>query len=170
MIVSANIVLKLFECWEILYVFVICWFFSKLIFWNNSFAITIRVPNSLNLDQARRSVRSDLGPNCLQRLSADDTSRQTDKSYAWWANWPSSWNYSKRLENMIMKLSLCLLGNFACFFVVCSFFQSQLFGKILSGIPLECQTVWIQIRPDILSGLIWVQTVCKGNNISRRHQ
>ena len=24
------------------------------------------------------------------------------------------------------------------------------------------QTVWFQIRPDILSGLIWVQTVCKG--------
>ena len=30
------------------------------------------------------------------------------------------------------------------------------------GIPSECQTVCIQIRPDILSGLIWVQTVCKG--------
>ena len=25
-----------------------------------------------------------------------------------------------------------------------------------------CQTVWIQNRPDILPGLIWVQTVCKG--------
>ena len=23
------------------------------------------------------------------------------------------------------------------------------------------QTVWIQIRPDSLSGLIWVQTICK---------
>ena len=41
------------------------------------------------------------------------------------------------------------------------FFQNQLFRKILSGIPLACQTVWIQIRPDILFGLIWVQTVCK---------
>ena len=28
--------------------------------------------------------------------------------------------------------------------------------------PTEYQTVWIQIRPDALSGLIWVQTVCKG--------
>ena len=36
------------------------------------------------------------------------------------------------------------------------------FSKNLSGIPSECLTVWIQIRPDILSGLIWVQTVCKG--------
>ena len=25
----------------------------------------------------------------------------------------------------------------------------------------QSQTVWIQIRPKILSGLIWVQTVCK---------
>ena len=35
------------------------------------------------------------------------------------------------------------------------------FRKILSGIPSECQTDWIQIRPDILSDLIWVQIVCK---------
>ena len=48
------------------------------------------------------------------------------------------------------------------FFVVCRFFQNQFFQKILSGMPSVCQTVWIQIRPDILSGLIWVQTVCKG--------
>ena len=30
------------------------------------------------------------------------------------------------------------------------------------SIPSEWRTVWILIRPDILSGLIWVQTVCKG--------
>ena len=55
------------------------------------------------------------------------------------------------------------LGNFSCFFVVCwFFFKNQLFWKILSGIPYECQTDWIQIRPDVLSGLIWVQSVCKG--------
>ena len=28
-------------------------------------------------------------------------------------------------------------------------------------VQLECQTVKIHIRPDILSGLIWIQTVCK---------
>ena len=59
-------------------------------------------------------------------------------------------------------LTLCLLGNFACFFVVCQYFQNHIFRKILSGIPSECQTGWIQIRPDIMSGLIWVQTVYKG--------
>ena len=42
------------------------------------------------------------------------------------------------------------------------FFENQLFRKIISGIPSECQTVWIHFRPDILSGLICVQTVCKG--------
>ena len=31
--------------------------------------------------------------------------------------------------------------------------------KILSGKPPECYTVWIQIRSELLSGLIWVQAV-----------
>ena len=39
--------------------------------------------------------------------------------------------------------------------------QNQLFLKKKIGISSECQSVWIQIRPDILSGLIWVQTDCK---------
>ena len=42
------------------------------------------------------------------------------------------------------------------------FFQKQLFKKILTEISSVCQTFWIQIRPDILSGLILVLTVCKG--------
>ena len=33
--------------------------------------------NSLDLDQACHFVGPDLGPNCLQRLSADDTCRQS---------------------------------------------------------------------------------------------
>ena len=35
--------------------------------------------NSLAPDQARRFVGPDLGPNCLPRLSADDTGRQRVK-------------------------------------------------------------------------------------------
>ena len=50
---------------------------------------------------------------------------------------------------------------FHAFLSSADFFQNHLFRKIILGIPSECQTVWIQIRPDILSGLIWVQTVCK---------
>ena len=35
------------------------------------------------------------------------------------------------------------------------------FLKNLSGTLSECQTVWIEIRTNILSVLLWVQTVCK---------
>ena len=59
-------------------------------------------------------------------------------------------------------LTLYLLGNFLCFLSSAEFFQNQLFHEIVSEIPSECQTVWIQIRPDIMSGLIWVQSDCKG--------
>ena len=49
--------------------------FSKLIF-SNSFRNINRVSNSMDPDQAQHFVRPDLDHNCLQRLSADDTSRQ----------------------------------------------------------------------------------------------
>ena len=51
---------------------------------------------------------------------------------------------------------------FHAFVVVCGLFQNSLFQEVLSGTPSECQMVWIQIRTDIVSVLIWVQTVCKG--------
>ena len=37
--------------------------------------------NSLDPDQARHIVGPDLGPDCLQRLSADGTSRQSVNVY-----------------------------------------------------------------------------------------
>ena len=37
----------------------------------------------------------------------------------------------------------------------------QLFQKNISGLPSECQTVWIEIRLKA-SDLVSVQTVCKG--------
>ena len=39
----------------------------------------MRVSNSLDPDQARHFVVPDLGPNCFQRLSADDTSSKEDR-------------------------------------------------------------------------------------------
>ena len=45
------------------------------------------------------------------------------------------------------------------FYCLLIFFQNQLFQKSLSVIPSECQTDWIQ---SVLSGLIWVQSVCIG--------
>ena len=61
---------------------------------------------------------------------------------------------------------------FHAFLLSAVFIQNQFFRKILSVIPSECQTVWIQIRPDILSGLIWVQTVLQrlSADNARRHR
>ena len=63
-----------------------------------------------------------------------------------------------------ITLTLCTLGSFECSLLSAFFFFSKLtflinhFRKISS----ERQTVWKQIRPDIMSGLIWDQTVCEG--------
>ena len=42
------------------------------------------------------------------------------------------------------------------------FLSKLTFFETFSGTLSACKTVWIQIRLDIVSGLIWVQTVCKG--------
>ena len=60
-----------------------------------------------------------------------------------------------RVNSFVYKLIL-----FA-FLSSADFFQNQHFRKLPSGKSSECQTVWIQIRPDILLGLIWVQTACE---------
>ena len=85
-----------------------------------------------------------------------------------------SWNVKPHLvssikANMLFVANIWLCLNslpygkkFQTFLLSAVFFQNQLIWKILSGIPSECQTVWIQIRPNTLSGRIWVQTVCKG--------
>ena len=71
------------------------------------------------------------------------------------ATWVKATNFEFR------TLNLCLLGNFACFFAICCFFLNLV---ILKGIQKyqQCLKVQIQIRPNILSTLIWVRTVCKG--------
>ena len=51
--------------------------FSKSTFSKKYFRNANRVSNSFDPDQARRYVGPDLGPNCLKRLSADDTRRPT---------------------------------------------------------------------------------------------
>ena len=52
---------------------------------------------------------------------------------------------------------------FACYCCLLIFFSKFTFSKKkIPGALSECQTVWIQIRTNILSVLIWVQTVCKG--------
>ena len=55
-------------------------FFQNHLFFKISFRnTTIRVSNSLDPVQARYFVKLDLSLNCLQRLSADDTSKQRVK-------------------------------------------------------------------------------------------
>ena len=51
--------------------------------------------------------------------------------------------------------TICMLGNFASTFVVCLIFtKSFFFLKILSEVPSDCQTVWIQVSLSILTGLV----------------
>ena len=50
--------------------------FFKVNFFEKFFREYQQDVNSLDPDQAQHFVGPDLGPNCLQRLSADDTSRQ----------------------------------------------------------------------------------------------
>ena len=50
-------------------------FFSKSTFQKNSLKNTIIVSNRLDPDQVCCFDGPDLGPNCLQRLSADNKSR-----------------------------------------------------------------------------------------------
>ena len=52
------------------------------------------------------------------------------------------------------QVTLSLLVNFT------DFLQINFFEKFFQEYH-QCQTVWTQIRPDILSGMIWVQAVCK---------
>ena len=62
----------------------------------------------------------------------------------------------------VLYLFLCMLGNCSCFyFRLLTFFKIKFLKINHSGQPSECQTVWIQIKTDILLVFIWVQTVCK---------
>ena len=55
--------------------FVVCCFFQNQLFRKIISRITIRVSNSLDPDQAGHFVGPDFGPNCLQKLTADNTRR-----------------------------------------------------------------------------------------------
>ena len=63
---------------------------------------------------------------------------------------------------MIASLQFIFINSLHAFLSSADFFKINFFEKILSGMPSECQTVWIQIRPNNLLGLTWFHTVCKG--------
>ena len=51
---------------------------------------------------------------------------------------------------------------FVFYFRLLTFFKIKFLKKKHPGPPSECQTIWSQIKTDILSLVfIWVQTVCK---------
>ena len=51
-------------------------FFPKIIYFEKNLPEIPFVSNSLDPDQAPPNVGTELGPSCLQRISADNTSRQ----------------------------------------------------------------------------------------------
>ena len=63
----------------------------------------------------------------------------------------------------VLYLSICMLGNCSCFFYfrLLIFFKTKFLKINHPGPQSECQTVWIQIKTEILFVFIWVQTVCK---------
>ena len=58
-----------------LFCFVVCLFFSKLLFSKNYFRNIIRVSKNSDSDQVPQKVQPDLGLNWVQRKSADDKSQ-----------------------------------------------------------------------------------------------
>ena len=59
-------------------------YFSKSAFSKIPFRNTIRVSNSFDPDQAWHNVEPDLGPNCLQRLSADKNNQASQEAHVDW--------------------------------------------------------------------------------------
>ena len=63
---------------------------------------------------------------------------------------------------IVLYLSIGMLGNCSCFyFRLLTFFKIKFLQINHAGPPMECQTVWIHIKTDILLVFVWVQTVCK---------
>ena len=78
------------------------------------------------------------------------------------SNWPKV--HSRWFKNYIFAKSCILISWFSniAFIIPSLFTIVPYFTLWIFSIPSGCQTVWIQIRLDILSGLYWTQTVCKG--------
>ena len=68
---------------------------------------------------------------------------------------------------MTGALTLCMLGNFACFFVVCNFFfKINFFKKIFQEYHQSVKKFVSRSGPT-MSGLICVQTVGKSESLDR---
>ena len=103
----------------------------------------------------KQSNIGSFGRRGFWNISADE---KADHFCDWSFCWKSFWlTYKKDMFGVLIPQWF--------FYVFCRpliFFKINFFEKNISGIPSECQSDWILIRPDILSGQIWVQSVCKG--------
>ena len=76
-----------------------------------------------------------------------------------WLKVHSRWFKNDTFAKKCILISFWSFQYFIAFIIPSHFIIVQYLT--LWMLPSGCQTVWIQIRPDIMSGLIWVQTVCK---------
>ena len=72
-------------------------------------------------------------------------------------------------QNSSLLLTLCMLGNFSYFVVVCYFFKFNFIKKHYQSVKQfesrskdSTQRFESRLKVSTLSVLIWVQTVCKG--------
>ena len=63
------------------------------------------------------------------------------------------------LGALLLRVELIKFMLGKCFVIFCLQIFSTFFFQIFFQ---EWQTAWIQIRPDILSGLMWMPAVCRG--------
>ena len=81
------------------------------------------------------------------------------------SRWFKNYIFAKKcilISFLIFKY--CFYYSFTLFFIVPYFSL----WTLEFSIPSEYQTAWNQIRPDKMSGLIWVQTVCKGYQLTTK--
>ena len=95
-----------------------------------------------------------LNPRVSKHASLVSSSQTKQNKKHWKRNSTKGCSVSLRINSLPT-------GIFPAFLSSADVFRNHIFRHILSEIQLECQTVWIHIRPDVLSGLIWVQNVFK---------
>ena len=84
--------------------------------------------------------------------------------------------HSRWFKNYIYAKK-CILISFwifqYCFYYSFTLYYCAILNSLDAGffsVPSGCQTDWIQIRPNILSGLILVKTVCIGHQQMASHR
>ena len=136
-------------------------FFQNQLFWKKKNSWIPSASNSLDPDQARLSVGPDLGPICLQRLSADTTRRQSVgkgrllcRQLTLFKKPLASSAWSDKTAPMIRIVYVWL-----CTYVCNRRHLQMLYGLTLhTTCNIVCwwllHTVWTQLRSDKTLGLI----------------